>query len=96
MITGKQKRFLRATAHELKPVFQVGKEGLNNNLITDVRNYLEKHEIMKISVLQNCPTDKEEIAASFEECGFELVQIIGSTIILYKKSKTAKNPIVLP
>lgn len=96
MITGKQKRFLRGLANNIKPVFQIGKEGLNNNLITDVRNYLNKHELMKISVLQNCPTDKEEIGEGFVECGFELVQIIGSTIVLYKHSKETKEPIILP
>lgn len=96
MITGKQKRFLRGLANTIKPVFQIGKEGVNDNLITDVRNYLNKHELIKISILQNCPTDKEEMAEKFVDCGFELVQIIGLTIILYKKSKEAKDPIILP
>ena len=48
---GKQKSYLRGLAHELKPVFQIGKDGINDNMLTDIRNYLNKHELMKISVL---------------------------------------------
>ncbi len=95
-MTGKQKSYLRSLAHELKPVFQIGKEGINDNMLTDIRNYLNKHELMKISVLQNCNDELDELASELEECGFEVIQIIGKTIVLYMKSKNAKNPIVLP
>ncbi len=95
-MTGKQKSYLRALAHELKPVFQIGKEGINDNMLTDIRNYLNKHELMKISVLQNCNDELDELAEVLIECGFEVIQIIGKTIVLYMKSKNAKNPIILP
>ena len=95
-MTGKQKSYLRGLAHELKPVFQVGKEGVNDNMLTDIRNYLNKHELMKVSVLRNCMMELDEIADAFMECGFEVVQIIGKTIVLYMKSKNAKEPIILP
>lgn len=95
-MTGKQKSYLRSLAHELKPVFQVGKEGVNDEMITGIRNYLNKHELMKISVLQNCEEEMEDIASAFENCGFTVVQVIGKTIVLYLKSKNAKNPIILP
>ena len=93
---GKQKSYLRSLAHELKPVFQIGKDGINDNMLTDIRAYLNKHELMKISVLQNCSEEVDELAITLEECGFEVVQVIGKTIVLYMKSKNAKNPIILP
>ena len=93
---GKQKSYLRGLAHTLKPVFQIGKDGVNDNMITDIRNYLNKHELMKISILQNCPMEAEEIALIFSECGFEVVQTIGKTIVLYMHSVNAINPIILP
>ncbi len=93
---GKQKSYLRGLAHTLKPVFQIGKEGVNDNMITDIRNYLTKHELMKISVLQNCQMELEEIEEIFSNCGFEVVQIIGKTIVLYMHSIKAINPIILP
>ena len=95
-MTGKQKSYLRSLAHELKPVFQIGKDGVNDNMLTDIRSYLNKHELMKISVLQNCMMELDEIAEALEECGFNVIQVIGKTIVVYMKSKNAKDPIILP
>lgn len=93
---GKQKSYLRGLAHTLKPVFQIGKDGVNDNMLTDIRNYLYKHELMKISVLQNCTMELEEIEEALTECGFEVIQIIGKTIVVYMHSTNAINPIILP
>lgn len=95
-MTGKQKSYLRSLAHELRPVFQIGKDGINDNMLTDIRNYLNKHELMKISVLQNCNYEMDELSEALEECGFNVIQVIGKTIVLYMKSKNAKDPIILP
>ena len=95
-MTGKQKSYLRSLAHELKPVFQIGKDGVNDNMITDIRSYLNKHELVKVSVLQNCPEDMDEIEETFTDCGFNVIQVIGRTLVIYLKSKNAKNPIILP
>ena len=92
MITGKQKRFLRSKAHHLSPIFQVGKGGVNENMIKQVEEALEARELMKISVLQNCDDDKETVAAQLVKgTRAELVQIIGSTIVLYKESRENKQ-----
>lgn len=95
MLTSKQKRYLKSLAHHLNATFQVGKDGVNSNMITDVLNYLNKHELMKVSILQNCPMDKDEVAKEFENADIEVVQVIGKTIILYKHSENAKDPIKL-
>ena len=95
MLTSKQKRYLKSLAHHLNATFQVGKDGVNSNMITDVLNYLNKHELMKVSILQNCPQTKEEVADAFANSDIEVVQIIGKTVVLYKQSENAKNPIIL-
>lgn len=96
MLTGKQKRFLRAKAHHLNPIFQVGKGGVNENMIQQISEALEARELIKVSVLQNCDEDKETVAKELVEgCHAKLVQIIGNTIVLYKESKEKKE-IVLP
>lgn len=51
-LTGKQKRFLRAEAHHLNPIFQVGKDGVNDNMIKQIGEALERRELIKISILQ--------------------------------------------
>ncbi len=96
MLTTKQKCFLRGKAQIIKSVFQIGKDGINDNMLTDIRNYINKHELMKISVLQNCLESKEEIADVFSSVGFEVVQIIGNQIIIYKENKKSKEHIQLP
>jgi RNA-binding protein len=96
MLTGKQKRFLRSQAHHLNPIFQVGKGGVNENMVKQINDALEARELIKVSVLQNCEEDKSEVAEQLVMgTKAELVQMIGNTIILYKESAKNKQ-IVLP
>ncbi|WP_025027619.1 ribosome assembly RNA-binding protein YhbY [Caldalkalibacillus mannanilyticus] len=92
MLTGKQKRHLRSLAHHLDPIFQVGKGGVNENLIKHIEDVLEVRELIKVSVLQNCDQDKDEVAQELAEgAQAELVQVIGKTIVLYKESRENKQ-----
>ncbi|MGG0642815.1 ribosome assembly RNA-binding protein YhbY [Sporosarcina gallistercoris] len=96
MLTSKQKSYLRSEAHHLQPIFQIGKSGLTDAIIKQIEEALEARELIKLSVLQNCEQDKEEIADILgQQAGFEVVQIIGKTIVLYRES-TEKKKIVLP
>lgn len=97
MLTGKQKRFLRSKAHHLDPIFQVGKGGVNENMIKQIADALEARELLKVSVLlQNCEDDKTVVAEELTAgTGAELVQLIGNTIVLYKESVEHKQ-ITLP
>lgn len=96
MLTGKQKRFLRSEAHHLAPIFQVGKGGVNEQMIKQIQEALEVRELLKISILQNCEEDKNEVAEELaKETGAELVQLIGLTVVLYKESVNKKK-ILLP
>lgn len=87
MLTGKQKRFLRSEAHHVDPIFQVGKGGVNEAMLIQIAEALEKRELVKISILQNNEDDKHEVAEKLSKgTKSELVQLIGSTVILYKQS----------
>jgi len=93
LLTGKQKRFLRAKAHHLQAIFQVGKDGVNDNMIKQLIDVLEKRELIKVSILQNCLEDKETVATQIrEQTGAEIVQIIGNQIVFYKRS--TENPTI--
>lgn len=96
MLTGKQKSYLRGLANRIKPVMQIGKDGLNEESIIQVLNYLHKHELMKVTILQNSDVTIDELAAAFESIEVEVVQTIGKTIVLYQHSDDADEPIVLP
>src|SRR5690625_2295758 len=92
MLSGKQKIFLRAKAHHLKPIFQVGRGGVQKNMINQLIDVLEKRELIKIHILQNCLEDKHVVAEEIsEKTGAAIVQIIGNQIILYKESQENKT-----
>lgn len=95
MLSGKQKRYLRALANDLNSTFQIGKEGLSDNLLSGVSDYLKANELVKVSVLKSCDTSINEIEIDVcSTCKCELVQCIGRTLIFYRRSKEHK--IVLP
>ncbi len=88
MLNGKQKRYLRSMAVTQKAICQIGKEGIDDNLIKAVKENLKARELVKISVLKSCELEMNEIAV--ELCaltGAELVQKIGRTLVLFKQSK---------
>lgn len=96
MLTGKQKRFLRSEANQLQPLIQIGKNGLTHSGIELIEEALEAKELIKVSILQNCSEDKTEIAKKLEDVeDLHVVQVIGSTIVLYKES-VEKKRIELP
>lgn len=87
MITTKQRAYLRGLGNALDPVVQVGKDGLNENLVTSVELLLQARELVKIKVLKNSDLTSKEVAESLStSLNADVVQVIGTIIILYKKS----------
>lgn len=95
MLTPKQKAYLKSMAHPLKACFQIGKEGLSDNLRKDILNYLNKHELMKVNILKNSSVTIDEIRDFFSAVDVEFVQKIGHIVVLYKHSDTIDDPIIL-
>ena len=88
MLTNKQKSALRSMANTLRPIFQVGKEGISYNLINTLSDALEAHELVKLNVLKSCPDDVRQVALDLASgTHAEVVQIIGKTIVLYRESR---------
>ncbi|MDN6750270.1 MAG: YhbY family RNA-binding protein, partial [Staphylococcus equorum] len=48
MLTGKQKRFLRSKANNVDPTFQIGKSGINDNMVSQINDILENRELIKV------------------------------------------------
>jgi len=92
MLTGKQKRFLRKKAHHEKPIFQVGKDGVNDNMLKQISEALELRELIKVSILQNNMDDKEAVVNEVSSgTNSEIVQVIGNIFVLYKESEKNKQ-----
>ena len=91
MLSGKQKRYLRSLAVNMKSLTQVGKDGLSQNLFKGINDCFNTHELIKINVLKTCALTTNEIAIDIcANCHCELVQIIGKTLVFYKKAKEPK------
>ena len=90
-LRGKQKRYLRSQAHHLQPIFQVGKGGLNDAMITQIDEALEKRELIKNTLLQNTDEVAEEVAEELTAAiHCDVVQIIGRVLVLFKPSSKEK------
>lgn len=91
MLTSKQRSYLKSLANNLQPIFQVGKGGLNDNMIKQLNEALEARELIKITVLSNALVDTRDIAHEIAELtSSDVVLVIGSKFILYKESKENK------
>lgn len=95
-MTSKQRAYLKSLAMTMDPIFQVGKNSVTTENVEAIRQALDKRELIKISVLQNCDDDAREIAEVIaERTRSQVVQVIGKKIVLYRPDK--ENPkIVLP
>ena len=83
-MTGKQKRYLRARAHPLRPVVNLGKHGLSQETRREIEVQLHERELIKLKVLDNCPLTKKECAEELSRAkSLEVVQVIGKTLVLY-------------
>ena len=64
MLTSKQKSYLRSLAQTEPALFQIGKEGLSDNLIQTVDDALRTHELVKIKLLKTVSDDVDEMIAN--------------------------------
>ncbi len=88
MITSKQRSQLRALAAAEDTIVQVGKGGINDNLIESVSAALKARELVKGRVLENSMlTAREACDALAEACKAEQVQVIGTKFVLYKRNE---------
>lgn len=95
-MTSKQRAYLRALSNKVEAIFQVGKNGINDNLIKQVDDALEAREIIKLSILETAPLENYSIANELSlKTNSILVQVVGNKVTLFRPRK--KNPrIVLP
>lgn len=92
MLTGKQRSHLKSLAHNMEPIFQIGKNGLTENFIKQVNEALESRELLKIKVLNNSLLDAREVARELsEETKAEFVQSIGNKFVIYRESEENKK-----
>jgi RNA-binding protein len=85
MLTGKQRRHLRALGHELKPIVQLGKGGIDEGLVAALDQALTDHELVKIKIGDAAGLDRNEAADELaKQTNSEVAQVLGYTVLLYR------------
>ena len=86
-LTSKQRAYLRSLANPLKPILQVGKEGVTDELAQSVNEAFHNRELLKVKVQEAAPLDARETAPELAErvSGAHVIQVIGRTVVLYRR-----------
>ena len=80
----------------MDPVVFVGKEGLTDAVLAEVANVLEKKELVKVRLLDTVDGPRKEVAKTLaERAGAELIQVLGRTVLLWRRNEE-KPGIELP
>ena len=89
-MTSKERAKFRAQAHNLTPVFQVGKYGVTEAVVKQTDEVLEAKELIKVKVLlESCPETPKEVADRLsQKTGAEVISVIGGVVTLYRFSET--------
>lgn len=91
-MTSKQRAYLKGLAMNIDPVFQIGKGSVTPEITDAIRESIDKRELIKISVLNNCMDDPKAMAQLLaERTHSQVVQVIGKKIVLYKEAKEKEN-----
>ena len=87
MLTGKQRRHLRALAHSLRPIVQIGKDGINDAVIAAIDRGLEDHELVKVKVGEKRLERASAAREVATQTASEVAQILGNILLLYRARK---------
>ena len=95
MLKSNQRAKLRAMANGIDPVVIIGKDGLGANFVQAVDEALEARELIKVKLLETAPVTVREAADyAAESTGADVVQVIGTRFVLYRKRKKEPKIIV--
>jgi len=83
-LNARQRRYLKQHSHHLKPILQLGKEGVTPAFIEQLGQQLEVHELLKLRILRNFMGNESELDAGIEELGAHRVQKIGHIVTVFR------------
>jgi RNA-binding protein len=85
VLTGKQRRYLRGLGHDLKPIVQIGKDGIDDGLVAAVGQALDDHELVKLRIGEAAKLDRHDAAEAIaQKTHSQVAQVLGNTVLLYR------------
>lgn len=95
-MTSKQRAFLRSLAVDIDTIVMVGKSGMSDNIIKQADDALTARELIKGKVLNSSEITPRDAAEQIAEAtDSEVVQVIGTKFVLYRKNNEEPK-IILP
>ena len=86
-LRGKQRRYLRGLGVNRKPNVLLGKASLSSAVRTELDQVLDAHELIKVRLLDTVAGDRKEVAKDLAAAtSSELVQVLGRTVLLYRRN----------
>ena len=86
MLTSTERKALKAKAHKLDPVVQVGAKGLTDEVIAEIDRALHAHELIKVRAASLDRDARDEaVDRIVERTGADAVQHIGKIFVLFRK-----------
>ncbi|MFK8067466.1 MAG: ribosome assembly RNA-binding protein YhbY [Gammaproteobacteria bacterium] len=87
ILTKKQIKYLRSLAHDLSPVVRIGQNGLTENVLEEVKNALEHHELIKLKINVGERQERDDVLLKIcEETKSRCIQKIGNTATLFRRN----------
>lgn len=91
MLRPYQKAYLKSLANNISQRYLLGKTDIDAGFLKEIDTALEAKELIKVGLLQNCPSKPKDIGERLAHAlGCDVVQTIGRVIVLYRRSE--KNP----
>jgi RNA-binding protein len=92
-MTSKERADLTSLAHDLDPIFYIGKASITPQFTQGIIDAFQTRELMKIGIQKNCADDALTLANMLaERTHSQVVRVLGSKIILYKKNDDLHKP----
>jgi RNA-binding protein len=90
-LSNKQKQYLKGLSHPLKPIVQLGGNGLTEGVLAEIDSALNHHELLKVKIPSDDREEKQLIMdAIIRETGALKVQSIGHVLVLFRQSDERK------
>ena len=79
---------LRQKAKIMDPIIRIGKNGLSEQTIIQIKQFLKKRKLIKIKFLKSFIENNDKKKAAEELCsktGAELIDKVGFVVVIYKR-----------
>lgn len=88
MITKNEKKQLKVIISQDKTKYQVGKNEINESLLTMLDKALEARELIRVEVLKSAVTPIMELTLDLSsKLHADVVSVVGRVIVLFRRNK---------